>query len=219
LRSGAEGAKLAVEDPAVNRPKLGDMLLEANLIDEVQLKIALQEQKQRGTRFGSTLLALHFVDENVLTAFLSRQLDIPCVSLTSLEIQPRLLEAVPRDLALQCHILPVREENGKLFLAMCDPMDFEIIEAVESHTGWSVSPMVAPQSSILENIERQYAEPGVVRKGDKDRGTGAFPDLIREVEEAEIFGRQFGKIHDRLDRLEAALARIEALVATRFGEE
>jgi hypothetical protein len=43
--------------------------------------------------------------------------------------------------------------------------------------------------------------------------------LIREVEEAETQGRQFGRIHDRLDRLEAALARIEALVATRFGDE
>ena len=203
----------------MNRPKLGDMLLEANLIDEVQLKIALQEQKQRGTRFGSTLLALHFVDENVLTAFLSRQLDIPCVSLTSLEIQPRLLESVPRELAWHYHILPIREDQGKLFLAMCDPMDFEIIEAVESQTGWSVSPMVAPESSILENIERQYAAPGAPRAGEQDHGTGAFPDLIREVEEAEILGRQFGKIHDRLDRLEAALARIEALVATRFGDE
>jgi len=203
----------------VNRPKLGDMLLEANLLDEVQLKIALQEQVQRGTRFGSTLLALHFVDENVLTAFLSRQLDIPCVSLTSIEIQPRLLEAVPKELALQFHILPVREEQGRLFLAMCDPMDIEIIEAIERLTGWSVAPMVAPESSILENIERHYASPGGPRVEEPSPENGAFPDLIREVEEAEISGRQFGKIHDRLDRIEATLARIEALVATRGGEE
>ncbi len=203
----------------MNRPKLGDMLLEANLLDEVQLKIALQEQVQRGTRFGSTLLALHFVDENVLTAFLSRQLDIPCVSLTSIEIQPRLLEAVPKELALQFHILPVREDQGRLFLAMCDPMDIEIIEAIERLTGWSVAPMVAPQSSILENIERHYSSPGGPKAEEPNQENGAFPDLIREVEEAEISGRQFGKIHDRLNRIEATLARIEALVATRGGEE
>ena len=30
----------------MNKPKLGDILLEANLIDEVQMRIALEEQKR-----------------------------------------------------------------------------------------------------------------------------------------------------------------------------
>lgn len=203
----------------MNRPKLGDMLLEANLIDEVQLRIALQEQKQRQTRFGSTLLALHFVDENVLTAFLSKQLDIPCVSLANVEIQPRILERVPKHLAIQYHVLPIREEKGKLQVAMCDPMDFETIEALERQTGWSVAPMVAPQSSILESIERYYTHAGRHQAGPEDRSAGAFPELVREIEEAEIFGRQFREVHDRLDRIEAKLARIESLLVGRHGDE
>jgi type IV pilus assembly protein PilB len=195
------------------------MLLEANLIDEVQLRIALQEQKQRQTRFGSTLLALHFVDENVLTAFLSKQLDIPCVSLANVEIQPRLLEKVPKHLAIQYHVLPIREEKGKLHVAMCDPMDFETIEALERHTGWSVAPMVAPQSSIIESIDRYYSHTGRRRPGAEDGAPGAFPDLVREVEEAEVFGRQFSEVHDKLDRIDERLGRIEALLAQRRGEE
>ncbi len=63
----------------MSKARLGDLLLEANLIDEVQLRIALEEQKRRGTKFGSTLIALNFIDETVLSAFLSRQLDMPCV--------------------------------------------------------------------------------------------------------------------------------------------
>ena len=193
----------------MNRPKLGDMLIEANLIDEVQMRIALQEQKQRGTRFGSTLLALHFIDENVLTAFLSRQLDIPCVSLSNIEIPSRLLMAVPKDLALRYHILPVREDKGILHVAMCDPMDWETTEALETHTGWSVVPMVAPQSSILDCIERHYPGPYVGRPSIEDTGSGLFPDLIREIEEMDVFGRHFRKIEDRLNRIEAALERLE----------
>ncbi len=208
-----------VEGTDVNRPKLGDMLLEANLIDEVQLRIALQEQKQRQTRFGSTLLALHFVDENVLTAFLSKQLDIPCVSLANVEIHPRILERVPKHLAVQYHVLPIREEKGKLHVAMCDPMDFETIEALERQTGWSVAPMVAPQSSILEAVERYYTRAGRPAAGTEDRSAGAFPELVREIEEAEVFGRQFREVHDRLDRIESQLARIETLLAGRRGEE
>ena len=104
-------------------------------------------------------------------------------------------------------------------MAMCDPMDFETIEALERQTGWSVAPMVAPQSSIVESIERYYSNTGRRRHGMEDGAPGAFPDLVREVEEAEVFGRQFSEVHDRLDRIDERLARIETLLAQRRGEE
>ena len=65
---------------------LGQMLVAANLIDEVQMQIALAEQRQTGKRFGSTLVDLKFIDENVLAAFLSRQIDVPCISLLHIDI-------------------------------------------------------------------------------------------------------------------------------------
>ena len=40
----------------MRRRNLGDMLLAANLIDRVQMKVALSEQKRTGKRFGSTLI-------------------------------------------------------------------------------------------------------------------------------------------------------------------
>lgn len=43
---------------AVHRQNLGEMLMAANLIDEVQMEIALAEQRQTGKRFGSTLVEL-----------------------------------------------------------------------------------------------------------------------------------------------------------------
>ena len=64
----------------MHRQNLGDMLVAANLIDEVQMQIALAEQRQSGKRFGSTLVDLQFIDENVLAAFLSRQMDVFCTS-------------------------------------------------------------------------------------------------------------------------------------------
>ena len=52
----------------MHRQNLGDMLVAANLIDELQMQIALAEQKETGKRFGSTLVELQFIDENVLAA-------------------------------------------------------------------------------------------------------------------------------------------------------
>jgi hypothetical protein len=199
----------------MSKPKLGDLLLEAGLIDEVQLKIALEEQKERGTRFGSTLLALHFVDENVLAAFLSRQLNIACVSLNHMEIPPSVLAKVPRGLALRLHALPVKVEGERLHVALCDPMDSETLAALEEHTRMMVVPMIAPQSTIEEAIARLYPAEAPKPAGQFGGESGLFPELLREIEETEIFGRQFRQMNERLERIEQALAEIRDLLAKR----
>ncbi len=196
----------------MKRPRLGDLLLEANLIDEVQLKIALEEQKLRGTRFGSTLIALHFIDENVLTAFLSRQLNMPCVSFNNVDIGPATLATVPRGLALRFHAVPIKSEDRRLYVAMADPMDLETIEALEAHTKMVVVPMVAPQSSIEDALRRYYPDDTSVPEGGQGGEAGLFPELVREIEEMEVFGRQFRQIHERLDRIEATLIELRALI-------
>lgn len=195
------------------KPKLGDLLVEANLIDEVQLKIALEEQKRWGTKFGSTLLALHFVDENVLTAFLSRQLDMPCVSLNSLEIPSRVLKSFTRLQALQFHAVPVRLQEGTLHVAMVDPLDVDVIEQIEEETALRVSPMVAPQSSIAEAIERLYPDPAREEEGAGAAGAGAFPELAREVEALDGLGAYFTGVNDRLDQMNKILEEISAHLA------
>src|SRR5258706_5787104 len=87
---------------------LGQMLVAANLIDEVQMQIALAEQRQTGKRFGSTLVELKFIDENVLAAFLSKQMDVPCISLLHIDIPKKVLRKMNRNAALDCQSIPVR---------------------------------------------------------------------------------------------------------------
>ena len=62
------------------RERLGDLLIKANLIDAIQLRVALQAQKESGERLGTTLVELGFIEEAVLAAFLSKQADMPCIN-------------------------------------------------------------------------------------------------------------------------------------------
>jgi type IV pilus assembly protein PilB len=195
--------------------RLGDLLLEANLIDEVQLKIALEEQKRLGTKFGSTLIALHFIDEDVLTAFLSKQLDMPCLSLVNIEIPRSVLGLVPREMAVRLGILPVKAEGRKLSTAICDPVDMEAIEEVERHTGMQVTPMVAPQSSIQHALARFYPDPTGSPDDARETVASAFPELIREINEMDLFAPHFRKMNDKLDLIALELAEIRAFLARK----
>jgi hypothetical protein len=205
------------------------MLLAANLIDEVQMSIALEEQKRTGRKFGSTLVDLKFIDENVLAAFLSKQIDVPCISLLNIEIPKKVLRRLPARVARECHAVPIRAEGDRLQVAMADPTDIEIIRLIEGATGMVVIPMIAPQSSIDKMIRHVYPELNVdagdvtvtAVRNPEDAASASDPmfmDLIEEIESADIDNR-LSKIEARLDEiwmlLERVLRKVEAAESVR----
>lgn len=195
----------------MNKPKLGDILLEANLIDEVQMRIALEEQKRLGTKFGSTLISLHFIDENVLTAFLSKQLDMPCVSLNNIEITPKVLAKIPAEMARRLEVMPIKLEGGRLYVAMTDPMDMEAVEEIEGFTGLSVVPMIAPQSSVRDCLHKRYVNFADTADMTKE-APSIFPEMIKEIEELQTLGPAFEEVKIRLVRIEELLEKLISIV-------
>ena len=198
----------------MQRQNLGEMLLAANLIDEVQMQIALAEQRQTGKRFGSTLVDLKFIDENVLAAFLSKQIDIPCISLLHIEIPKKLVRKMNRELASDCKAVPVRiDEKNRIEVAMADPTDTDVIERLEEAMGMSITPLIAPESSIRTIIDRIYPDEisaddtlSVREKpGDNKQPTDPiFWDLIAELDS--------GDLDQRLTRIEQSLDQIWVLL-------
>src|SRR5687767_6462351 len=132
------------------------MLLSAHLIDEVQMRVALTEHQRTGKRFGSTLVDLQFIDENVLAAFLSRQMDVPCISLPHIEIPRKVVRRISGRMARQCKTVPVRLDGNKLEVAMVDPTDSATVQLLETATGLTIVPLIAPESSIEKVLERLY---------------------------------------------------------------
>lgn len=199
----------------MHRQNLGEMLIASNLIDEVQMQIALSEQKRTGKRFGSTLVDLQFIDENVLAAFLSKQIDIPCISLLHVDVPRKVLRKLTRELAIECKAVPVRTDDDRLEVAMVDPTDIEVLEKLEKAAAMTVTPLIAPESSILTMIERCYPEevsgedtlsarPKNLRNAPSDP---IFWDIVSELESGDLDER-LGRIEERLDRMWVLLEKV-----------
>jgi hypothetical protein len=203
----------------MHRQNLGDMLVAANLIDELQMQIALAEQKETGKRFGSTLVELQFIDENVLAAFLSKQIDVPCISLLHIDIPKKVQRKFTRELAVECQAIPVRiDDNGRLEAAMVDPTDVEILTKMEGAVSMTVTPLIAPESSIMAMIEKFYPEEGdgdetmAVRRhtegGKESVATDPiFWDIIEELDSADL-DRRLTRIEQSIDRLWILLEKV-----------
>ena len=90
-----------------NTLKVGDLLIHAGVIDELQLKAALAEQEQWGRRIGVTLIKMGLVEENHLIRALAQQLGLPATSLVGRRIAPEVIALVPARVATQHGVIPL----------------------------------------------------------------------------------------------------------------
>ena len=108
-----------------HRPRVGEILVAAGIIDEMQLQAALGEQQQWGRRLGVTLIKLGMVEEGHLIRALAKQLDLPVASLAGKRISDEVIRLVPARVALEHNVIPLFTKqdgpNGQLFLGMEDP--------------------------------------------------------------------------------------------------
>ena len=133
------------------------MLVEAGAITRTQLNEALRHQAHAGGRLGSNLVELGFIDEKTLAAFLAKQLSIPAVTAASIDrIRPPLLELFSAQVAERLRALPIREDAGRLWVAMTDPSDKRAIDELEQITRKPIRPMVAPELLMQYGLEKHY---------------------------------------------------------------
>jgi flagellar biosynthesis protein FlhG len=138
------------------KTRLGDVLVEQGVISERQLETALAKQKENPKPRGEVLIEMGMVKESELAHTLADQLDISYVDLLSTALQPNAVDLVPEHLARKYKCIPVRIENGHLYLAMCDPMDLDALEEISTVTKLEVRPLISTREDILESIELQY---------------------------------------------------------------
>jgi len=157
-----------VSGPTRNRLKLGEILVEAGVIDEMQLASALGEQARWGRRLGVTLVKLGMVEEGDLIRALASQLDLPVASLAGKRIAEDVIALVPVKVASEQGVMPlfVKREGSKsqLFVGMEDPSNLAVLDDLAFHTGMEIHPVMIGPTELGEAIDRYYlSEPAKSR--------------------------------------------------------
>jgi len=136
--------------------KLGEILLKENLITPDQLKQALDHQKANGGRLGNSLVKLGFLNDDEVTAVLSRQYGVPSINLAYFEVDPNVTRLIPMDTATKYQVLPLSRVGSSLTLAMVDPTNVFAMDDIKFMTGFNIEPVVASEAAILEAIKKHY---------------------------------------------------------------
>ncbi len=140
--------------------KLGELLIEARLINESQLKAALSNQRSYGGRLGSVLVKMGFLKDIDMLKFLSKQLNLQMVDLHKIVVGQSIIDLIPADVAEKYNILPlaIKVISGKplLYIAMSDPTNLGAIDTIQFTAGYKIQPVLALDSSLIDFINFYY---------------------------------------------------------------
>jgi len=142
---------------ASKRIRLGDLLVEKQMITESQLQYALQEQKQTGRKLGATLVELGYVEENALLELLSAQLQIPFVELKQFRFDKELVQKLPETTARRYRVILLREDFDGYLIGMADPTDIFGLDELQRQISKTLKPAVVRESELLDVLDIAYS--------------------------------------------------------------
>ncbi|GEL69120.1 general secretion pathway protein GspE [Myxococcus virescens] len=177
-----------------SRNRIGDILVKARVIDDLQLRSALATHDQWGGRLSRIIADLGLATDDVITEAICQGLGMQRIQLGNVTRDAGALSRVDVSLAEQKAVFPVSlKDNGKtLVLAMADPTDLGTLDQVAAKSRARVVVMVAGEREIEHAILRHYRgqEPVVSTRfgGNKRPSSSDAPEDEDEFKVVDMSG-------------------------------
>ncbi len=139
--------------------ELGVMLVKAGKITQDQLDKALALMKDNKIPLEQTLVSIGaVVSEDDISGFVGKQLNMGTLRLTDVELNPEIVKLIPLDIARKFNVIAVSRLGRNLIVAISDPNNIYVLDAVKFITGCSIQPVISPEKAIVKAIETYYAD-------------------------------------------------------------
>jgi len=178
---------------------LGEMLLEAGLLTEEQLRQALGDHKKFGLKLGQFLVHQGIVSESEIVDLISRQLKVAKYRPDKYPVDLGLSKIIPADIAQKYQVVPLRKKGQLLVIAMTDPLDIKAMDTIEVLANTEVEPVICTEQElnqmfgslygaysdidgVLESIEHvQYDTDTEIETTIEDVEVSSLHDMAEEV--------------------------------------
>ncbi|MDZ5712369.1 GspE/PulE family protein [Jeotgalibacillus haloalkalitolerans] len=125
------------------------------MVSSFELEEALMS-KSNNEKLGDYLINKNVITERQLIEVLEFQLGIPHVDLSRFKIDPELIQLIPAELAKSNLIIPLKKDRNKLSAAMADPMDYFAIEELRMATGCQIEPSIATKEQLSKYVSQYF---------------------------------------------------------------
>ncbi|MGB9695484.1 MAG: GspE/PulE family protein [Caldisericaceae bacterium] len=165
--------------------KLGDLLIQAGLINKEQLEKALSEQEKTGEKLGQILINMGIISPSDLGRLLETQSSMTAVSLEEFALDPTVFSLLPENFVRTNRILPLRRTDDTIEVGCVPPINPESLENVKLITGLRVKPYLIIDEEFERAINKifdlkQRAENVITALGKKEEQQ----EIIRVISES-----------------------------------
>jgi type IV pilus assembly protein PilB len=136
--------------------RFGELLLSKGLLNRRELTEALNEQRSRGGRLGEILVKLKMVSDEDVRCALAEHLAMERVHLDGKDIDMDIARLVPEAIAKRFNLVAIDEKDGKVLVAMADPLDIVATDTITMKTGREIQPVLSSLREIRLTIEKVY---------------------------------------------------------------
>jgi general secretion pathway protein E/type IV pilus assembly protein PilB len=130
----------------------GEILLKRGLLDDASLK-KTRDAQMNGDNLMHTAVRLGLVDEEQALRVIGEEIGLQYVDLAESEPDLALLKTFPQRLIHRETLFPLRQRNGCLLVATCDPFHLYPLDEVSAATGLTVEPVLAGRAEISKLIK------------------------------------------------------------------
>jgi type IV pilus assembly protein PilB len=138
-----------------SQKKLGEILVEWDILKPAEIDKALAHAKTKGLRLGEALVDLKAATESQVYKALAQQQSVEFIDLDKAGLPPNAVNLIPDDLMKKYAILPLGMEGGKLKVAVSD-MDFEMLDVLQFRLGKSVKPVFVTRTRIKQLLDEMF---------------------------------------------------------------
>jgi type IV pilus assembly protein PilB len=136
---------------------LGQLLVNDGILSAEQLQQALERQRTTRDRIGQVLIDMQLIDEEVLLKYLSLQFrkePITRQELSDLDLD--VVKLVPEEVARQYGVIATERHGRRLIVATPDPLNVVALDDLRRASGLDVDFRIGPASTIRDAIESTY---------------------------------------------------------------
>ena len=142
--------------------RLGELLVQQQLISAEQLSAALDRQRASGQKLGRSLVDAGFVSEEQICGALARQMRIPYINLRQFVLNPALVQLLPEGQARRFRALVLDESGGALRIGLADPTDLFAYDELSRLLKRELAIAVVSESQLMAGIDRVYRRTGEI---------------------------------------------------------
>jgi len=136
--------------------RIVEIIRKANLLNKEDLAKAVEFSTRDNIPFMLFLFSNNMVNEETVMPLLEQGLGVERIDLDSQDIEPAVLDCVPRDVAMQYRIIPINRLANNLIVAGGDPTDLALIDKISARLSSKVKIKLASELAITRAINKYY---------------------------------------------------------------